>query len=59
MASQTPAVSAISAAELARTPGSARRYPLVGVRRPPTFVASQHSICGSLDRRQPPKELAR
>jgi hypothetical protein len=69
MASQTHAVSTISAAELARTLGSARRPQIVDVRWPPAFAASQHLIYGSLDRRQrdlttesqtwPPKELAR
>jgi rhodanese-related sulfurtransferase len=52
MASQNP----ISAAELARTLGSARHPLVVDVRRWPTFAASQHLICGSLYR--PPEKLA-
>ena len=47
---------AISAAELARTLGSARHPVVVDVRRQAAFSASQHLICGSLYR--PPEEVA-
>ena len=56
MASQTQAISAISAAELARTLGSARHPLVIDVRRQPTFAASQHLICGSFYR--PPEKAA-
>ena len=56
MASQNPISHAISAAELARTLGSARHPLVVDVRRQPTFAASQHLICGSLYR--PPEKVA-
>ena len=40
----------ISAAELARTLGSARHPLVIDVRREPTFAASQHLVCGSFYR---------
>ena len=50
MASTTQICPSISAADLARTLGSAH-YPLViDVRRDAAFAASQHMICGSLHR---------
>ena len=48
MASEIQTSHAISAAELARTLGSARHPLVVDVRRQAAFSASQHLICGSL-----------
>jgi len=56
MAIHTDHSHAISAAELARTPGSARHPLVVDVRRQAAFSASQHLICGSLYR--PPEQVA-
>jgi rhodanese-related sulfurtransferase len=50
MASQTEISHAISAAELARTLGSARHPLIIDVRRPAAFAASQYLVCGSLYR---------
>jgi rhodanese-related sulfurtransferase len=56
MASETQTSHAISAAELARTLGSAAHPLIVDVRRQAAFSASQHLICGSLYR--PPEQAA-
>ena len=56
MASHTHTSHSISAAELARTLGSARHPLVVDVRRQAAFSASQHLICGSLYR--PPEQVA-
>jgi len=50
MASQTRDSNAVSAAELARTLGSAQHPLVIDVRREPTFAVSQHLICGSIYR---------
>jgi len=58
MASQnhiSHAIPAISAAELARTLGSARHPLVIDVRRQAAFAASRHLICGSLYR--PPEKV--
>jgi hypothetical protein len=57
MASQSPISDAISAADLARTLGSAGHPLLVDVRRQAAFSASQHLICGSLYR--PPEAIGK
>ncbi len=56
MATHTDLSHAISAAELARTLGSARHPLVVDVRRQAAFSASQHLVCGSLYR--PPERVA-
>jgi rhodanese-related sulfurtransferase len=56
MATHTDLSHAISAAELARTLGSARHPVVVDVRRQAAFSASQHLICGSLYR--PPEQVS-
>ncbi|HKP26833.1 MAG TPA: chromate resistance protein ChrB domain-containing protein [Dongiaceae bacterium] len=56
MASEIQKSLAISAAELARTLGSARHPLVVDVRRHAAYSASQHLICGSLYR--PPEQVA-
>ena len=56
MATQNPNSPSISAAELARTLGSARHPLVVDVRRQAAFSASQHLVCGSLYR--PPEQVA-
>ncbi len=50
MASETSVSRAISAPELLPTLGSARHPLVIDVRRPATFAASQHLICGSFYR---------
>jgi rhodanese-related sulfurtransferase len=56
MASLSHAAHAISAAELARTLGSALHPLVIDVRRDAAFAASQHLICGS--RYRPPEKVA-
>lgn len=57
MASSTHVSHSISAAELARTLGSARHPLVIDVRRAAAFSASQHLICGSFYR--PPETVAK
>lgn len=57
MASSTHVSHSISAAELARTLGSARHPLVIDVRRAAVFSASQHLICGSFYR--PPETVAK